>query len=176
VLTAKRLTAQQAAKLFAAFYEAHGAETMAKAYGWSAPDARALRPGEKVWEFFDEVDTPEQPGQHLVGFGVCMLSTDPDDTEAGLILGVFPEFQRRGYRTMIFDWLCAWAKSKGADYARMIVFKDNDVHYARTIEDSKSGPWTYAGDVWYPEPGYGIFVRDLDPEGTAEAPALEKAA
>jgi len=171
MLTAKRLTAQQAAKLFAAFYDAHGADVMAKAYGWSAPDARALRPGEKVWAFYDAIGAP------VVGFGVCMLSsTDPDDTEATLILGVFPEFQRRGYRTAIFDWLSAWAKSKGADYARMIVFKDNDRHYARTIGESVTGPWTYAGDVWYPEPGYGIFVRDLEPEGTADAPALEKAA
>lgn len=173
MLTAKRLTAQQAAKLFEAFYQAHGPDTMARAYGWSAPDARALRPGEKVWAFFGEV--PEQ----MVGWGICMLSsTDPDDTEATLVLGVFPAFERRGYRTMIFDWLSAWAKSKGADYARMIVFKDNEDHYIRTLSETKNSdnPWTYAGDVWYPEPGYGIFVRDLDPEGEAVAPALKVAA
>lgn len=178
MLTAKRLTAQQASKLFAAFYEAHGPEVMARAYGWSAPDARALRPGEKVWAFYDpRAEGLVAPGS-AVGWGICMLSaTDPDDTEATLVLGVFPEFQRRGYREQIFDWLSAWAKSKGADYARMIVFKDNEAHYARTIAETKQdSPWTYAGDVWYPEPGYGIFVRDLDPEGEAVAPALKVAA
>lgn len=173
MLKAKRLTAQQAAKLFEKFYEAHGPEVMARAYGWTAPDARSLRSGEKVWAFTGPAPTPDYPNMTAtIGWGICMLSsTDPDDTEATLVLGVFPEFQRRGYRAQIFDWLSAWAKSKGADYARMIVFKDNEAHYERTIaETKKESPWTYAGDVWYPEPGYGIFVRDLDPEGEAGAP------
>lgn len=175
MLIAKRLTAQQAVKVWETFYHAHGADVMARAYGWEAPDARSLRSGEKVWAFY--AHPADSLGQHLIGWAVCTLAlNDPDDNEALIALGVFPAFQRRGYRTMIRDWICAWAKSKGADYAKLIVYKDNEEHYRRAIEESKTGPWTYAGDVWYPEPGHGIFVRDLAPEGTADAPALEKAA
>lgn len=161
-MRAKRLTAIQAARVWAEFYRAHGPEVMARAYGWLAPDARTLRPGEKVWAFY--AAPADKIGEHLVGWGAGHLSAnDPDDNEILIALGVFPEFQRRGYRQQIRDWICAWARGKGAEYAKLIVYRDNEEHYDRTMREALAGgPWIHAGDMWFPEPGHSIFVRDLD--------------
>lgn len=194
MLRAKRLTAQQAAKLWAEFYEAHGKDVMAQAYGWDSPAARPVRPGERVWEFSDGVVTPpsmvadiiSKPGgicplrQRLtVGWGACALSlTDPEDDEALLAMGVFPQFQRLGYRHAILDWMCEWARKRGAKTAQIIVFKDNEAQYERTMREAYEGdsPWVHAGDVWLPAPGHGIFVRDLTPEVQPAAAAQKEAA
>ena len=46
-LRANKLTAQQVAPLWREFYNAHGPEVMARAYGWETPECRPLRKGER---------------------------------------------------------------------------------------------------------------------------------
>jgi GNAT superfamily N-acetyltransferase len=162
MLRAKRLTAQQAGALWQAFYEAHGQEVMWAAYGWETPTSRAVRPGERVWAF-------SNGASHVsVGWGSCDMSlTDPEDDEAVMALGVFPAFQRQGYRHQILDWMSDWARKRGAKMAKIVVFKDNEGQYERTMREAYEQPecpWVHAGEVWLPSPGHGIFVRDLTPE------------
>lgn len=164
-MIARKLTAQQAGFLWARFYADYGPEVMMDAYGWSAPNARQLRPYERVWTFAD--------AGAYVGWGLCSLNTkDPDDDEAVLVVGVDPGSRGRGYRHAILDWLSRWAATKGAAWAKIIVFKDNEANYERTYDEAYSDDvpkvWFHAGDVWLPAPGYGIFLRDL---GVAVAPA-----
>lgn len=181
-LRAKRLTAQQAGDLWADFYEAYGPEVMEQAYGWESPTSRQIRKGERVWAFHDTAPTPiasimdqiAEPGgiafteyEARVGWGACYLSLDdPDDIEAVLVVGVFPDFRGRGYRLAILDWMAAWAKKRGAKYARIIVFAENEANHQRHHDEADRGPWIWAGDVWYPDP-YSIFVRALTEEEAA---------
>jgi hypothetical protein len=71
------------------------------------------------------------------------------------------------------------AKQLGADQASIIVKKSNEAQYARTMREAfeEGSQWTYAGDVWYPSPGYGYFVwslRDEEPtDDTGGSPPAE---
>jgi GNAT superfamily N-acetyltransferase len=160
VLRAKKLTAQQVAPMWRAFYETHGPEVMARAYGWEGPECRPIRKGERVWAFF--------VGGHLVGWGSALMNlSDPDDSSATLVVGVFPAYQGRGIRRQIIDWMSEWAKGKGAAYASLIVFSQNEKNHARHMREAlDAGPWIWAGDVWFPEE-YSIFVRDLQDKEVA---------
>jgi len=170
MLRAKRLTAQQVVALWREFYEAHGPEVMRAAYGWTSPEARPIRRGERVWAFYDQDDRDA-----CIGWGACYLSLDdPEDVEATLVVGVFPAYQRRGFRRQILDWMSEWAKAKGAEYARLVVFAENEANHARHHReaDDPANPWVWAGDVWFPA-AYSIFMRDLrdprDLDGQSEA-------
>lgn len=135
---------------------------MDRAYGWAGPECRPIRKGERVWAFTEGGWTVTE----IVGWGACHLSLDdPEDVEATLVVGVFPDFQRMGYRRQILDWMSEWAKEKGAEYARLIVFTENETNHARHHREAEQegDPWVWAGDVWFPE-NYSIFVRDLRPE------------
>jgi GNAT superfamily N-acetyltransferase len=154
-MKARRLTAQQFAPLVKTFYDAYGAEQMKASYDWDSPSTR-MYPGERVWAFEDHV-----PG---IGWGSMHFNTrDAEQGDAMLIVGVMPSHQRQGYRTTILDWMSAKAKALGAQTASMIVYKANEAHYRRIMRESHTdgSPWIYAGDVWYPAPGYGMFVRPL---------------
>jgi GNAT superfamily N-acetyltransferase len=110
--------------------------------------------GETVWAF----DVEEGPA----GWGSMHFNTrDAEQGDAVLIVGVFPHYQRKGYRTLIRDWMAERAKKLGATSASIIVYKANDAHYKRVMREAhtEGSSWVYAGDVWMPPPGYGIFVR-----------------
>jgi len=189
-LRAKRMTAQQAVGLWEQFYELVGAERMEHAYAWSSPQ-KHVRPGERVWAFGDVVNlTAEEiserisvPGgiapvveRQIVGWGSLVMNlNDPDAIEVELVCGVFPSYQRRGYRVAIREWMCDWARDHGAVYAKVTVFKENKEHYDRCMKEAKNKatPWVYAGDEWYPAPGIGIFRRDLTEEEEAKSAEAE---
>ncbi len=154
-MKAVRLTAQQFLPLIQRFWEAYGPEQMKASYDWDTPSTR-MYPGERVWRFED--------GDKVVGWGSLHFNTrDAEQGDAVLIVGVFPEHQRQGWRTLILDWMAAKAKALGAQTASMIVYKANEAHYKRIMREShtEGSPWIYAGDVWHPAPGYGMFVRPL---------------
>jgi len=163
------------------FYKAYGADAMRDAYWWESSAEARMGACEHVWSFTDlVVHAPEDNGDGLsmavrttrevVGWGSTQLGlADQDDDEAVMTAGVFPDFQRQGYRVAILDYMCKWAAEQGANYAVTNTNKSNTEQYARKIREAESGPWTFAGERWYPAPGYGIFVRDLKPdEDTAD--------
>ena len=149
-MKARRLTAQQAAKILAAFYEAYGPEVMKKAYSWSYPPA-VLMANERMWAFVEDED--------MVGWGSSILSgRDGGDTEAILCCGVFPHHQRKGYRLRIREWMAREAKRRGADRATVHINRENAEHHARVAKEVEGGRWHHAGSVWLPKPGYDIFT------------------
>lgn len=160
-MKARKLTAQQFAPLIQQFYNAHGAEQMKASYDWDRPSTTMFK-GETVWAFEEETATPGL--SMVVGWGSMHFNTrDAEQADAVLIVGVFPDFQRRGYRVQILDWMAERAKKLGASSASMIVYKANEAHYKRIMREAhtEGSPWVYAGDVWYPSPGFGMFVRPL---------------
>lgn len=169
-LTARKLTAQSAAKMFRRYFDACGADECRAAFGWDRP--RVVHPNEMIFEYSVDAmpDVPEPRSDKfraVVGFGLVEYDPrDYNDTEAMFVLGVFPEHRRRGYFTHIVDDLASRSRELGADTLSQIVFKDNDVHYKRVMKMAELGPWIYAGDVWYPAPGYAYFVLPL--EGTPD--------
>lgn len=153
-LIAKRLTAQQAVKLWGEFYDAHGADQMHRSYGWDSPPQNLYRRGSRVYVF--SVDAGQR-----VGWGEIELRTwDALDDEAFLSSGVFPDQQRNGYGASIMQWLVRKAKTLGADFASRAVNKVNEEHYNRIMKlaHTTGSGWIYAGDVWWPPPGHGYFV------------------
>lgn len=161
-MKARKLTAQQFVPLIKSFCEAHGMEQIKASYGWDAPSTTMFK-GETVWAFY--YDEPGcDPQLAPVGWGSMHFNTrDAEEGDATLIVGVFPNCQGRGYRTKILDWMSARAKKLGATTASMIVYKANEKHYKRVMREchTEGSPWLYAGDVWLPAPGYGMFVRPL---------------
>lgn len=159
-MKARKLTAQQFVPLIKSFCEAHGMEQIKASYGWDHPSTTMFK-GETVWEFSDGLThKPEQ----INGWGSMHFNTrDAEEGDATLIVGVFPECQGMGFRTKILDWMAARAKKLGATTASMIVYKANEKHYKRVMREchTEGSPWLYAGDVWLPAPGYGMFVRPL---------------
>lgn len=162
----RRLTAQQAVKLLAAFYDCGTEEAMANSFGWEhAPE----KPPGMVFEFSDIVTTVQGDIQQseltVIGFGIMEMNLkDASDTEASLWVGVFPDYRRGGYRTKILDWLCDKALALGADFASFTVNKVNVEHFNRTMREvhMTESKWLYAGDHWWPVPGHAYFVRPLD--------------
>lgn len=140
-------------------------EQIKASYGWESP-AGSLLKGETAWVFEDEIPMvePGAPTFDAIGWGSMNLNVrDSEDEVAGICVGVFPAYQRKGYRTKIREWICARAKKLGATHASIMVYKTNAAHYKRNMREStrEGSSWIYAGDVWYPEPGYGLFVRPL---------------
>lgn len=160
-MKARKLTAQQFAPLVRSFFDAHGAEQMKASYDWDRPSTQMFK-GETVWEFRLEADG-ESP--ITVGWGSMHFNTrDAEQGDAVLLVGVFPAHQRKGYRTKILDWMAERAKKLGATSVSMIVYKANKAHYDRIMREAhaKDSPWIYAGDCFYPPPGFGMFVRPLE--------------
>ena len=157
-MQARRLTAQHAVKLWSVFYDAYGSEQMGASFGWKhAPET--VPAGKKVYAFGLDND--------CVGWGGIYLNTnDATDDEAFLTVGVFPQHQRQGRRAVILEWLANKAFSLGADQASIIVYRANEAQYNRTMREAhvEDAKWVYAGDVWYPKPGYGYFVYSPAPE------------
>lgn len=156
-MKATKLTAQQFAPLIRRFCEEYGPAQIKASYGWDSPSVRMFK-GETCWSFSDIAD------DRTVGWGSMHFNTrDAEEGDATLIVGVFPLFQKQGYRTKILDWMSARAKKLGATTASMIVYKSNEAHYKRVIREchTEGSAWEYAGDVWSPKPGYGVFVRPL---------------
>lgn len=159
-MKARKLTAQQFAPIIRDFYNAYGAEQMKASYEWDSPSTR-MYPGERAWAFSHaEADGIDR----IVGWGSMHFNTrDAEQGDAVLIVGVLPGFQRQGWRTKILDWMAVRAQKLGATSVSMIVYKSNEAHYRRIMREShvEGSPWVYAGDCWYPAPGFGMFVRPL---------------
>jgi GNAT superfamily N-acetyltransferase len=163
---AVRQTAQNATKILRTFYEAHGADVMMAAYGWREPTERMLKRNERFWAYYDRPERPDgaPDDPSLVGWGSLDLNTrDAEDTDAHLVVGVFPAYQRRGYRRAIYEHMVTQAEKLGADQCSIIVKKSNEAQFKRTMREAHEpdSTWVYAGDVWFPAPGYGYFVRPL---------------
>lgn len=157
-LRVKRLTAQMYRKLMLEFCEAIGEEQVSASYGWTDGAPRSLYSGERAYVFGHGDDV-------VVGWGSIILNTaDGTEDEATLIVGVFPQHQRRGYRRQILDWLCAKSAQLGADVAGMVVRKENADHHRRTMREAheEGSPWMYAGDITLPPPGLSYFARPLN--------------
>jgi GNAT superfamily N-acetyltransferase len=136
---------------------------MLEAFGWEHKPENPAR-GERVYAYI-ETDATMAPAGTVIGWGSLHFdTTDAADTEAMVERGVFPQFQRRGYRLLIFEDLCQRAKALGAVYASVLIYKTNKAHYDRTMREAhtQGSLLRYAGDCWYPEPGYGYFVRPLE--------------
>ncbi len=154
MLKAKRLTAQQTLKVVRAFCELHGPDAIRAAYHW--PSTPTEISYDRAFAF--------SAGEDMVGWGGILLNPKiATDDEAALVVGVFPNHQRRGYRGQILDALAKKAAAMGADRASMVVYKSNEAHHERTMREAKApgSVWVHAGDVWYPSPGYSYFVREL---------------
>lgn len=162
---AKRLTAQQFAKVLERFYNAYGSEIILHAYGWTRPPTTMLA-NEKAWTFSYE-------GLE-VGWGSCHFNTrDAEDVEAVLVVGVWPEHQRHGYQQSIFDWMAARAKKLGAERASFTVGRSNEAQASRWLRATSSGQgkWKLGGMSWYPGPGYYYFVQLFgEPDTTVPPP------
>lgn len=162
----RKLTAQQAVKMWRAFDEAHGREQMTRSYGWEEHPPTGLRLGEHVFVFGDHVDKGDgavhaQPT--VVGWGSIQLNTkNADDDEAAVSVGVFPDYQRRGYAQKIYKVLLKRAEELGADYASQSIFTENAAQLARVMRlashdkcgrgcdgDGSSG-WIHCGSTWLP--------------------------
>lgn len=174
MLIGKKLTAQQGLALMAMFAGAHGPEVMRRAYGWDRVRSRGK--GERTWAFWhkeDGVNGLDGP----IGWGSVHFNTlDADDEEGVLSLGVFPQYERRGFRVQIIDWLCQKVASEGAKRASYIVFQANEPHSTRTykeIKQSLTTPWQHAGTIWYPE-SYHYYVRELQ-DGKSQDQAVSDA-
>jgi GNAT superfamily N-acetyltransferase len=161
---AKRLTAQQAVKLWEEFYDSHGAEQMLKSYGWHHAPQTLYRRGMRVYVFTSHEN-------NRVGWGSIELRTwDALDDEAFLSSGVFPDSQRHGYHAAIMSWLVAKARTLGADFASRTINKVNEEHYNRIMKlaHTTGSGWVYAGDIWWPTPGHGYFVFPFTKEESDE--------
>ena len=177
----KRLTAQQAIRLIGEFCDTVGAMAVLLSFGWQRPPQN-LRANEHVYAATDMIDKKktlaegERKGRDaptLVGFGIIELNThDAEDDEAFLSCGVFPAYRHRGYWHAITAWMVERARELGADYATRFVFKENEEHYTRSMREAHEpgSPWVYAGDIWFPGPGYGKFMVPLEAEPAEEAP------
>lgn len=161
-VSGRKLTAQQAVKLFQKFWDSCGAEECGLAFGWDRPQQQ-LRRSETAYAF--------SSGDPLatVGFGTLEIDVNyADDNEAAFTCGVFPEHRRCGHWRAIVQWLTRRARRLGADSISQIIFLGNEKHHARVLHESEAGPWIYAGKVWYPNP-YSYFVLPLDGSGSEEA-------
>ncbi len=162
-MKAVRQTAQNAVKILAEFCEAHGMDTITAAYGWKrVPES--LKSTERFWAYYDRPDLELYREPVLVGWGSLFLDTrDADDDDAHLVVGVFPFAQRKGFRLQIYKHMVAQAKKLGADQCSIIVKKTNEGQFKRTMREAhaEGSEWIYAGDVWFPAPGYGLFVWPL---------------
>jgi ribosomal protein S18 acetylase RimI-like enzyme len=170
----RKLTAQQAVKLWTKFFNDHGAEQMGKSYGWTHAPAN-VRSGELVFSFHDQIAAGSgESGDSvvtLIGWGSIQLKTwDASDDEAALSVGVFPMWQRRGYAQKIYARLLKKSQELGADYASQIVYKDNEAQHARVLKDATENPasgWIHAGENWYD--GHDYFVYPFDEQERKEA-------
>ncbi len=171
----RAMTAQQHLRHLTRFCKAHGAQVVKDAYGWTTipPDSSTVdTEQERFWTFTD--DELAEPNT-VVGWGSLDLNTKAaTDDEASLSIGVFPKFQRQGYRAAILRWMVDEARRLGATVASQVVYKSNEAHYKRCMREAHTAgsEWIYAGDNWYPPPGYGYFVLLLDrgQEEKADAP------
>jgi hypothetical protein len=166
------MSRERAQALWASFYHAHGAQVMYDAYGWESATDRRVKREESVYEF-----TAPAQNFEVVGWG-SLTPSHAEPTEVFLACGIFPRFEKRGFRMEIRNFLTDIAAVSGFKLAIVQVYKDNERHYQRCIEETKraNSPWIYAGDVWFPVPGYGMFVRDLCPTPEPAAAALKEAA
>jgi GNAT superfamily N-acetyltransferase len=168
-MEARKLTAQQGKALLTRFYNEWGAEQMLASYRWSTVPGTLFH-GERMYAFYALVPDPPEVNdktatEKAVGWGSFVLNTrDAKDEEASLSVGVFPSAQRQGFRVKILDFLSERAFKLGADRIQQLVYKSNETHYQRTLMESKrpGSVWIHGGDIWFPEPGYGYFVRVKD--------------
>jgi GNAT superfamily N-acetyltransferase len=157
---ATRLTAQQGVSLLEKFCAAIGPEQALASYGWKRVPENLYKT-ERMY-LFESLGVQSQKGP--IGWGSLLLNTrDAYDDEAVIAYGVFPQWQRQGYRILITRHLVERAMKLGADRASMIVKKSNEAQLNRIMREThvEGSPWVYAGDVWYPEPGYRYFVHPL---------------
>lgn len=170
-LVMKRVGRKTFVALMEKFFHEMGAEQMNQAYGWDHAPVALLH---------DEIPYVFQlrRGGEVVGWGLMELrgrgsvaSNGTWDREAVISRGVFPLHQRKGHGKEMMRLLLEEAKQRKAAYASRIIFKDNAGHYRETLreamESSDSG-WIYAGDFWWPAPGYGHFIYDFEDKGESK--------
>lgn len=163
-LHVEELSDEQAASIWQGFYNAYGAKVMEDAYGWTSAEDRTVQSGEHVWTFYDTIvpaNKPVIPWDVCVGWGSLRLDL-MDDSVARVAAGVFPWYQRKGYRTQILDWMTLWATERGIAYLLTETSLVNGPQIARKFRESmEGGPWQYHGTVTIPPPGYAVFARTI---------------
>jgi GNAT superfamily N-acetyltransferase len=143
------LSDSSAAHLWDAFAATLGPEVLEACYGWkTAPPA--LRLGERAWAYRGL--TPA-----FVGWG--SLIKHPTTDVYWQASGVFPAFQRRGYRQAIRRHLCTTAFDLGATAVAIEVLDTNTEHLDRCFRESNAnGPFQPSGFNCLPAPGFTIFT------------------
>lgn len=130
------------------FAWAIGPAALLASYGWKAAPL-ALRPLERAWAYHE--------GPDLIGWG--SLIKDPTTPLYWHASGVFPAFQRRGYRQAIRQHLCSEAFQVGAQAVALCVLDTNPDHLTRCLREGAQGsPWRESGRVWRPAPAFTIFT------------------
>lgn len=131
------------------FAQAHGPEVIARAYRVGLP----VR-GEHVWAGWED--------GKVVVWG--SLVEDPFSQNYMYRAGVFPGFERKGYRDKIRRFLVDQAfQSKGCQAVTYGSMMGNTAQMARLHGEAVAGTWgEFAGVTWLPAPGMVHFVITRD--------------
>jgi hypothetical protein len=133
--------------LWESFALALGPQEMSACYGWDAVPADA-RWGETVYKF-------HRADAHGVIIGWSSLAKYPKEPDVfELALGIWPAYQRNGYRHSILDLTATVAFTEhGAEHVVMLVLDSATVHARVCLAEAEAGsPWVYSGRVWHGDP------------------------
>ena len=142
----------EANRLLKNFCEAIGVEVTRSAYGEGWP--RAPLSCEFFYSFRQNMD--------IVGWGAIRMDTT--EPYAHRILGVYPEWQNKGYAKEIGTFLSQSAmrifpRARGV---MLEVSRDNKIHLRRMMKRALAGDGglQVAGRIDFPKPGYALFWID----------------
>jgi Acetyltransferase (GNAT) family len=159
IITPYAMDSFKAASIWWWFAGELGAQALLDCYGWSAPPV-ALRPGESAWMYL-EGRGEWMPHGPPIGWG--SIIKDPTTRTFWQCSGVFPEFQRRGYRQAIRQHLCAEAFARDATAVSLVVLDTNPQHLERCHREADAGsPWQPSARKWRPEPRETTFTLLLE--------------
>lgn len=149
------LNPEQAHWVWRAFAREVGPEVLKRAYAWDeAPPTP--RPLERVFAF----SSPDvQPCIGLPWIGWGSVTKNPLCEEWWHSAGVFPQYQRQGYRLPMRNLLVEHCfKELGAQLVTRTILNSNLDYQLRCLKERQDGGiWRLCGEVWSPEPGYAIF-------------------
>ena len=148
------LSMRKAPELLAAFAQALGPDTMCRAYGPGWPTKWWMNSAQ-VWS----ITAADSPNTGAWG----AVTPDPEDLAVWLTLGIFPPFQRKGWRNVIREFL-HWEAARlypDAQTTKIGIRWDNS-EYLRTAhyEARQGSAWRPVGDITHPF-NYFLFARKI---------------